>query len=187
MSKDSLFAILLRSPWWISIAIAAALAVLSAAMLPAKFKVIGSMTSLPFVVTGVIAARRQWRLPSAAQVERTHQVVSTMVWSEFAALLEDAFRRDGYAVKRGTTAPVDFELESKGRRTVVCARRWKSARTSLDQLRVLQAAREANEATDAIYVCLGDLTNDARPFATKHRITIWQSADLAHALQGRLP
>lgn len=187
MAKNSLFAVLLRSPWWVSFAIAAALALLAAALLPAEYRVVGALSTLPFVVIGVVAARRQWRLPSAAQVARTTQAVSVMAWPEFAKRLEDTFRRDGYTVQRGAAAPVDFELERSGRRMLVCARRWKSARIGLEVLRALQSAREAGEAPDALCICLGELTDNARPFAAEHRIAVWQSAELAQALHGRVP
>jgi restriction system protein len=179
--------VLLRSPWWVSFATAAALALLAAALLPAEYRVIGALSTLPFVVVGVVATRRQWRLPSTAQVARVTQAVNAMAWPEFARRLEDAFRRDGYTVQTGTAAPVDFELVRHGRRMVVCARRWKSARIGLEVLRTLQAAREASEAPDALCICLGELTDNARPFAVEHRIAVWQSADLAQALRGRMP
>jgi restriction system protein len=185
MAKNSLFAVLLRSPWWVSFAIAAALALLAAALLPKQYRVVGALSTLPFVVIGVVAARRQWRLPSAAQVARRTQEVSAMTWPEFAKQLEDAFRRDGYTVQRVTAAPVDFELERRGRLMLVCAQRWKSARIGLEVLRALQAAREASEASDALCICLGELTDNARPFAAEHRIAVWQSAELAQALHGR--
>jgi len=116
-------------------------------------------------------------------VARTHQAVSAMAWPAFSKLLEEAFRRDGYSVRPGRAAPVDFELERQGRTMLVCARRWKSARTGLDVLRALQAAREASEAPDALYIGLGELTDNARPFAAEHRIAIWQAAELAQALR----
>ena len=187
MAKNSLFAVLLRSPWWISLAIAVVLSLLAAALLPADYRVAGALSSTPFVVIAAIAARRQWRLPSAAGVERTTQGVSAMAWPAFAQRLEEAFRRDGYTVQRGSQPPVDFELERQGRRMLVCARRWKSARVGLEVLRALQAAREAAEAPDALCICLGELTDNARPFAAEHRIAIWQSAELAQALQDRKP
>ena len=90
MSSNSLFAILLRSPWWISVA---------------------------------IAAFRQWHLPSAARVAKTQQALQTMAWPAFAALLEQAFQRDGYTVQRSQTAAADFELVRQGRRMLVSARR----------------------------------------------------------------
>lgn len=187
MAKNSLFAVLLRSPWWISLAIAVVLSLLAAALLPADYRVAGALSSTPFVVIAAIAARRQWRLPSAAEVERTTQAVSAMAWPAFAQRLEEAFRRDGHTVQRGSQPPVDFELERQGRRMLVCARRWKSARVGLEVLRALQAAREAAEAPDALCICLGELTDNARPFAVEHRIAIWQSAELAQALQGQAP
>lgn len=184
MAPNSLFAILLRSPWWISVAIAVVMGVVGAALLPERFRVAGALSGLPFGVIGALAARRQWRLPSAARVAETQQALSTMAWPAFATLLEQAFRRDGYAVQRGKTAAVDFELEREGRRVLVSARRWKSARTGLEALRALQAAREAAEAEDAMYIGLGELSDNARPFAARHGIAVWQAPEMAHALRG---
>jgi restriction system protein len=99
-------------------------------------------------------------------------------------LLEQSFRRDGYEVRRGKVDAVDFELERRGRLTVVCARRWKSARTGLEVLRALQAARESAHAADALYIGLGPISDTALPFATEHRISVWQAAGLALALRG---
>ena len=67
---------------------------------------------------------------------------------------------------------------------LVSARRWKSAQTGLEPLRALQAAREASEAPDAMFIGLGPISDSARPFAAEHRIAIWQAAELAHALRG---
>jgi restriction system protein len=184
MAPNSLFAILLRSPWWISVAIALILGLIGAALLPERFRVIGALSGLPFGVIGAIAARRQWQLPSAARVAQTQQALATMAWPAFAALLEQAFRRDGYTVQRGTSAAVDFELWRQGRCMLVSARRWKSARTGQEALRALQAARDAAAAPDALYIGLGELSDNARPFATRHGIVIWQGPELAQALRG---
>lgn len=184
MAQNSLFAILLRSPWWISVAIALVLGLIGAALLPESFRVIGALSGLPFGVIAVIAARHQWQLPSAARVTETQQALAKMSWPAFAALLEQAFRRDGYTVQPGQTAAVDFELGRQGRRTLVSARRWKSARTGQDALRALQAARDAAEAPDALYIGLGELSDNARPFAARHRIAVWQAPELAQALRG---
>jgi len=82
---------------------------------------------------------------------------------------------------------VDFELERQGRRTLVSARRWKSARLGLEALRALQAEREKADASDALYICLGELTDTARPYAAAHGITVWQAADLTRVLHVRAP
>jgi len=184
MAKNSAFAILLRSPWWISLSIALLLGLLSFALLPVQLRVVGALSGLPFAVVAVVAAHRQWHLPSAARVAQMQQALAAMAWPAFAALLEQAFRRDGYSVQRGKTAGVDFELERQGRRMLVSARRWKSAHTGFDVLRALQAAREASDAPDALVIGLGPISDAARPFAAAHRIAVWQAAELAHALRG---
>ena len=182
MADRSLFAILLRSPWWISLAIAAVLSLVAAALLPSEYRIAGALSSFPFVVIAALAARRQWRLPGAARIEQTRQAVAAMAWPEFARALEAAFQRDGYSVSPGRKTPVDFELERAGRTMLVSARRWKSARIGLEPLRALQAAREAADAPDALLIALGEFTDTARPFAAEHRIAVWQAAELAQAL-----
>ena len=83
--------------------------------------------------------------------------------------------------------PLETLIERAGRRMVVHARRWKSARLGLETPRALQAARGAAEAPDALCISLGELSDTARPFAAKQRIAIWQAAELAQALKGRAP
>lgn len=184
MAKNSLFATLLRSPWWVSLTIALAVALLAGTFMPKDYRVVGALSSMPFVVIAVMAARRQWHLPSAARVAQTVQAAAAMNWSAFSKLLEQAFVRDGYTVLAGTNAPVDFQLERQGRTMLVSARRWKSARIGLDALQQLQAAREAADVEDALYIGLGELTDNARPFAAEKRIAVWQAAELALALRG---
>jgi len=184
MARNSLFAVLLRSPWWISALIALGLGGLGLALLPEQLRAFGALSGLPFAVIAVIAVRRQWHLPSAARVAQTHEAVAGMAWPVFADLLEQAFRRDGYSVERSKMAAVDFEIERQGRRKLVCAKRWKSARTGLEPLRALQAARDATDAPDALYIGLGPLTDGAQPFASEHRIAVWQARELAYALRG---
>ncbi|HVK31532.1 MAG TPA: restriction endonuclease [Burkholderiaceae bacterium] len=189
MAKNSLFAILLRKPWWVSLLIAVALGLVAAALLPADYRVAGAISGFPFLVIAGLAAWRQRLLPSATQVEATRQAVSAMAWPAFAALLEQAFRRDGYTVSRPARSSdaVDFVLERGNRRMFVAARRWKSARTGLEALRALQVAREAADGeriNDALVVALGELTDSARPFAAEQRIAVWQAAEIAQALRG---
>ncbi len=186
MSEKSLFAVLLRSSWWVSFAIAALIAALALALMPKGYRIVGALSAAPFVVIGLMAAWRQRNVPSSAQVQRTTEAVGAMAWPQFAALLEQAFQRDGWAVQRSAAGAFDFELERKGRTMLVAARRWKSARTGLEVLRALQQAREHKEAPDALLICLGGLTDTAQPYAAEHRIAVWQAAELAQAL-GALP
>lgn len=186
MAKNSLFAILLRSPWWISLGLGLAIGLVAMALLPADMRVVGAVSGAPFLVIAGLAARRQWHLPSAERIDETRVALTTMAWPAFAALLEQAFQRDGYTVQRGRTPAVDFELERGGRRMLVAARRWKSAHIALEALRPLQAARDASDGAHALHIGLGPLTDGARAYAADHAITVWQLDELAQALR-RLP
>lgn len=183
MAPNSLFAVLLRSPWWISLLIALVLGGVAAALLPAEFKAAGAVSGFPFAVIGAMAVWRQWRLPSAARVARTTDAVSALAWPAFAALLQQALQQDGYQVQRVKSDAFDLRLERQGRVTLVAARRWKTQRIGLETLRALQAARESAGAADALLISLGALTDQARPYAGAQRITVWQAADLAQALR----
>jgi restriction system protein len=180
MAENSLFAILLRSPWWISMLVAGGFAVVSIALLPADWRVLGALSGFPFIVISVMAARRQWGQPSAAQVQRTSETLAALPWPAFETLLTRGFEREGYEVKplpggRGA----DLELVRSGRRTLVAARRWKSARIGVEALKPLQAARDAAEADAAIFIGLGEPSEQARPYAAANGLQIWQAAELA--------
>lgn len=171
----------MRSPWWVSFAVAGVLGLVAAALVPADYRVVGALSGLPFAVVGCIALWRQRGLPSAAQVEQARQVLGQMAWAEFEQKLEAGLRREGWVVQRGS-APVDFELQRQGKRTLVSARRWKTARVGLEPLRQLQAARDAADASEAVLVSLGELSDSARPFALRERITVWGAGELARVL-----
>ncbi|HET9977582.1 MAG TPA: restriction endonuclease, partial [Burkholderiaceae bacterium] len=59
MAENSLFAVLLRSPWWVSTAIGVALGALGVALLPESWRVAAALSGFPFLVIGAMAAWRQ--------------------------------------------------------------------------------------------------------------------------------
>lgn len=183
MAENSLFAILLRKPWWISMMIAVAVAAAAGVMLPRAYAVYGISGGFPFVVIGIIAAVRQWQAPPAAAIGRTRETVMAMNWREFADALETAWRREGYTVTRLTGA-ADFELEKEGRRTLACGKRWKAASAGIEPLRELQAAADRLGAHGCLYIGLGQVTDNARRFAGEHGIRLLGDGDLAVLLRG---
>src|SRR5687767_3331929 len=178
MAENSLFAILMRSPWWISFAIAAALVVTAVAAMPPAWIVYGAFAGLPFLVVGSIAAYRQFRTPSAAKVERTLDAVRAMSWNDISAGVEAGLRAEGYEGARVNRGEVDFEAKKGQRTTLVGCKRFKVARTGIRPLADLRAACVEREADDAIYVAAGDFTDQARAFAQANRIRLVQHADL---------
>jgi len=181
MHENSLFAVLLRSPWWISIVIAVALAAAARLWIPDLYAV---AIGLPFFVIGVVAAWRQFRAPSAKRIAGTIEAVRAMSWDEFARALETAFQREGYKVARLNGAAADFELTKGWRVSLVGAKRWKAARTGVEPLRELDAARRAREAQECVYVVAGELSEQARTFAAQKNIRLAHGPELARLLRG---
>ena len=187
MNKNSLFAILLRSPWWISFVVAGITIALSRLVI-VKFdfhELYSVFIGLPFLVIGSVAAWRQLRAPSAERVAATLESLRALSWEEFAPALEGAFRRDGYAVSRLTIAAADLELSKAGRVALVSCKRWKVARTGIEPLRDLDAARNAREAHECIYVAAGEITDNARAFAIEKNIRLVHDAELAKLLPSK--
>ena len=184
MNENSLFAILLRSAWWISFAIAAALTAVAVALLPEPYRFFGAVTGLPFLVIGCIAGWRQFQAPSTARIERTLASVRAMSWVEFSRAIEEAYRRDGYAVTAVSVGAADFVIRKEWRIALVGCKRWKAARTGVEPLQDLHAAKEAHDAQECIYVAAGELTANARVFAGKHAIRVIGGPELARLLPG---
>ena len=179
IAKNSLFAILLRSPWWISILVAAGIVAAARLVVP---EVYAFFAALPFIVIGSVAGWRQLRAPSASRVAETLAAVRAMSWGDFSSALADALRNDGYAVTRLTGAVADFELAKAGRISLVGCKRWKAAHTGVDPLRELDDAKRAREAHECIYVASGEITVGARAFALERNIRLIHGAELAKLL-----
>ena len=135
--------------------------------------------ALPFLVIGCVAAWQQLREPSAERVAATLEALRALSWEEFSAALEDAYRRDGFDASRLNVAGADLELTRAARVTVVGCKRWKVARTGIEPLKELDAARRAREAHECIYVAAGEITENARAFAAEKNIRLLHGAELA--------
>jgi len=182
MAENSLFAILLRKPWWISLAIAAALSLLARLLLPADYAVAGMLGSLPFVVIAAMAAWRQRGAPSAAQREQVLQRLQAMSAREFAATVEAVWRSQGHEVRSLKLAGADVELDKGGRRILLSHRRWKAASTGVEPLRELQAAQQHKQADGSICIATGEVSDKARSFAGEAGIRLIDAAELVQLM-----
>jgi restriction system protein len=174
MAPNSLFAILLRNPWWISFLLAAVISVICAALLPKELVVFGVLGTLPFLVTGCVALRRQWNAPSPAAVEAEMARLARLSWRDFSAELEAKFAKQGFAVERlnkGDGA-ADFRLTKAGQTTLVAAKRYKAATHGVEALQALLAAVQKQGADKAMYVCLGPLSEQAVKFARDNAVVV---------------
>ena len=179
MHERSLFAVLLRSPWWASALIAGAIVAGARLLVPTLYAV---FAALPFGVIAAYVGWKQLRAPSATRVAARLKELRGMGWDEFAAAMAAGFRREGYEVKAIQAPQADFELVRGSRTTLVACKRWKVARTGIEPLRELEAARGAREAQECVYVAAGEITEHARAFAAQNKIRLMEGAELARLL-----
>ncbi len=181
MAPNSLFAILLRNPWWYSFVLVAVICAVSAALLPQDLVVFGVIGAFPFVVKGGVALKRQWNMPSAAAVEAEMARIVGLSWRDFSQELEAKFVAQGYDVTRlpikgatasGAVTAADFRLEKAGQITLVAAKRYKAATHGVEALQALVAQKEAMGADYTFYVCVGALSQQAAKFAKEHSVKV---------------
>ena len=176
MAENSLFAILMRNPWWISLLIVAVFSLLCLAILPKNLVIFGIMGTFPFFVTGIVAFKRQWGKPSAAVQEAELTRLYTLSWRDFSTELAAKFVKQGFEVTRLNNGAADFKLEKNGNITLVAAKRYKAATHGLEALQALVAQQEAQGADKAMYVCLSPVTAQAAKFAKEKGVVLgWVS------------
>lgn len=174
-NKNSLFAVLSRSPWWISLLIAVALFFGLRVFLP---NVVAAASTLPFIVIALYAGWLQMKTPSPDCVNEVLERLRGMSWAEFSALIDAGFRRDGYEVKALDGGAAEFEIRKAGRTTLVACKRWKVASTGIGPLKELHAQWKACDANDCMYVAAGDFTANARAFALEKGIKLVANTEL---------
>ncbi|MEG0922067.1 MAG: restriction endonuclease [Comamonas sp.] len=186
MAENSVFAILLRSSWWISVVVGAIIALLCVALLPKDIKFVGAAGSLPFFIIGIIAAKRQWKEPSAAQSEALLAKATMLPSRDLLAWLTRAWQAEGYTVIARKQADADLELTRGDEITLVLTKRSKAAVHGVEPLRALyDAARQAG-ASSAYVLLQGELSDNARLFARDHNIAVLQNKELV-ALLAKAP
>ena len=183
MSQNSIFAVLLRSPWWMSAGVAVLLCVGGFAALPLDYAAMGVFAAVPFAVISIMAAYKQLRAPSGSRVQAVAETAAAMSWADFAATVEAGFKRDGCEVQRLQTPGADFALSKDGHVAIVSAKRWKAARVGVEPLRELQAAREKRGAREAIYIALGDVSDNAWAYAKAQGVSLMTAPELAKLLR----
>lgn len=184
MRENSLFAVLLRSPWWYSLLIGAAIVGVAFALLHPRHVIYGMAPAIPFFGLAVIACYRQMGQSSAQKAAATVEWIRTARAREFMRALTEAYSEAGYQTRPYKGNAADLQLERDGRVTLVSCKRAKAATTGTDPLRALATAGEQKEASALVLVTLGELTSEARAFADENHIEILDGGHLT-ALIGR--
>jgi restriction system protein len=187
MRENSVFAILLRSPWWISAIVAIVFIAAAAAFMPPQYAPFGMMSGAPFLVIAGMVLWRNRHAPDPKRVEAALAHAASQPWRGFAAALEKAFVAQGYEVTplsgvAGNGA--DLRLVRNEQTTLVSAKRYKAATHGTEPLRELALVMQKIKAERGVYISLGEVTDQAAAFAKEQGIELLSGPRLGAFLMG---
>ncbi|CAN1571367.1 Restriction endonuclease type IV, Mrr [Burkholderiaceae bacterium] len=186
MAEKSLFAALLRSPWWVSFLVMLAVALVAGALLPDPYKVVGMVSGFPFLVIGVIAAWQQRNALSPERLQALTEQARNLGWTDFSSLIEKGFSRQGFVVRRLHNSAADLQLEKNGRITWVSAKRWKAATVGAEQLRDLVQTHESQATGSCALISLGQFSQAAITLAHQNHVELMGPQHIAQLMHDGL-
>ncbi|MDH5535370.1 MAG: restriction endonuclease [Betaproteobacteria bacterium] len=181
MASESLFTILSRQPWWLSMLVGALLFAAMQLIFPA----LAPFVALPFIGIGAWLGWKQLRAGVPFDVPERLAKLREMPWENFSLVVSEAYRRQGYTVEPSKSGAFDFRLRKNNRLTLVQCRRWKVSQVGENPLRELNQAIEKQDAYNAIAITAGEFSEKARSFVATTPITLVSGAELIK-LVGRL-
>jgi len=186
MAEGSLFAVLLRSSWWISVCIAIALIALSLAIADARFLVLGVASSLPFLGIAAYAGYQQYQRPSQQRIQEVAAEARTMRAEQLAEKIAASYIEKRFDSKAFKGGEANLELSRGHQRILLNSKRFKVADTGIDSLKKLVEAGELVGATGYLHVALGTVSTAAIDFANDNNIEIIQAERLAAFFDGKV-
>ena len=174
MAQETLFSILARQPWWVTLLVGFGVFALARQV----FEPIAPFMALPFVVLAIYIGYKQWRGGSHVDAGERLTALRAMAWDEFSGVVTEAYRREGYAVALSTAAGYDFTLTKNGRLTLLQCRRWKVNQVGAGPVRELASAVDGGDAYNGICIAGGDFSAPARELAKHEPVTLVSGGEL---------
>ena len=185
LAQGSLFAVLLRSPWWYSVLVGLLMIGLSAAVFGGQYVALGIFGALPFFGIAGFAGFKQSQLPSQKRVLEVDQMARKMPARQIAEKIADSYLEKRFDSRAFGGNEAELELELGNRKLLLCSKRFKAANTGVEPLKQLVSAGENVEATGYLYVALGDISAAARDYAQQNDIELIQADRLAAFFDGQ--
>jgi len=174
MARQTLFSILLRQPWWVTLIVAFAMF----AIVHAIFPPIAPFMAMPFALLAIYIAYRQWRGHTTVNAAERIADIRALAWDEFSALIADAYRHQGYKVAPAQSREYDFTLTRDGRTSLVQCRRWKVNAVGAGPVRDLAHAVARLEAYRGICIAAGGFSEPARKLTAREPVTLLSGLEL---------
>lgn len=174
MTQQTLFTILLRQPWWVTLLVAFALFAIAHVIFPP----IAPFMALPFAGLSIYIGYRQWRGSAGVNAGERLATLRTLPWEDFSALITAAYERQGYAVAPAEGSGYDFILTRDGRTTLLQCRRWKVNQVGVGPVRNLASAVARGGAFNGICIAAGVFSEPAAKLALTEPVSLISGNDL---------
>ena len=124
--------------------------------------------------------------PSLSNAEKIRQALHSLDWFQFEKLVTLYYQTQGYSVRRvgGAKADggVDIILEHQGKRYVIQCKHWKTWRVGVKEMREFLGTLTDTRIPNGIYITTRGYTDEARDFASKHHIQLFEEAQLVQCI-----
>ena len=174
MARQTLFSILSRQPWWVTLLVAFVLFWVTYAIFPP----VAPFITVPFLLLAGYIGFVQFRKGVPGNVGERLAALRAMTWEEFSAAVTEAYRKQGYTVLPSEGAGYDFKLVKDSRTTLLQCRRWKVNQVGAAPVRELAQAVERGEAARGICLAAGEFSVPARKLAAGEPLTLISGSDL---------
>jgi restriction system protein len=176
MAQETLFQLLSRQPWWLSMLVAAVLY----GGVHFIYAPIAPFVALPFAIVAVIIAYKQFRGGGVVNTADRLAALRAMSWENFSLIISEAYRRQGYVVKASTAAAYDFAVTKSSRTTLVQCRRWKVNQVGEGPVKELNDAVGREDAYNGVCIAAGEFSANARAYAAGKPVTLLAGTELAN-------
>jgi len=186
MAENSLFAVLLRSPWWDSFLIAAFFIAVSVILGGNTYVILGITAALPFIGIGIAAAVRQSKLPSQKRIVEIAELAQTLPAKDIASKISESYINAGFEIAEFKPNTAELALTRGYRKILLSTKRFKASNTGVGPLKDLVQSGEEVEATSYVFVALGTVSDAAVEYASENKIEIIRAAKLAEFFDGNV-
>lgn len=186
---ESLLNLLVRLPWWMSLALAIVVYVFFRFVIPlfsfenpiidgmARFcPHIAPVLLLLLVFVAAVSAVISWQNRRMLDAQKGLETVKDLSWRDFETLVGEVFKRKGYFVLEnpgdGPDGGVDLRLRKDGKKVYVQCKHWKTRQVGVKIVRELYGAMTDKKVDEGIVVTYGAFSKEARDFARGKPISL---------------
>lgn len=186
VSDNSLFAVLLRSPWWYSVLVGLFFIAVSMVLFGGRYVLLGLFSAMPFFGIAGFAGFKQARLPSKSRIKEITEQAPKMSAAEIAEKIANNYKERRFDIEKLNSKGSELFLERGNQKIVLSSKRFKVNNTGVEPLKQLVELGSKHDARRYLYVVLGELSKAAAEYAQQNDIEIVRANTLAAYFDGQV-